>query len=143
MHHAGGELPDSRQLFALHDLALDSPRVRHIFADGDDMTDLVAIKAHGNLCQPERSWLSAEGDIELGLLHFPGLEHPVEFRPKLLGRLTGDGALSIEGRKKDLLKTSYGKYVRASRIESISVSGWRLQIAEPPGRVVGCSMRCG
>jgi long-chain acyl-CoA synthetase len=35
-----------------------------------------------------------------------------------LGRLTDDGALSIEGRKKDLLKTSYGKYVRASRIEA-------------------------
>ena len=36
-----------------------------------------------------------------------------------LGRLTDDGALSIEGRKKDLLKTSYGKYVRASRIEAM------------------------
>jgi long-chain acyl-CoA synthetase len=36
-----------------------------------------------------------------------------------LGRITEDGALVIEGRKKDLLKTSYGKYVRASRIESM------------------------
>ena len=36
-----------------------------------------------------------------------------------LGRLTDEGALSIEGRKKDLLKTSYGKYVRASRIEAM------------------------
>jgi long-chain acyl-CoA synthetase len=36
-----------------------------------------------------------------------------------LGRLTDDGALAIEGRKKDLLKTSYGKYVRASRIETM------------------------
>jgi long-chain acyl-CoA synthetase len=35
-----------------------------------------------------------------------------------LGRLADDGALSIEGRKKDLLKTSYGKFVRASRIEA-------------------------
>jgi long-chain acyl-CoA synthetase len=35
-----------------------------------------------------------------------------------LGRLMDDGALSIEGRKKDLLKTSYGKFVRASRIEA-------------------------
>jgi long-chain acyl-CoA synthetase len=36
-----------------------------------------------------------------------------------LGRITEDGALVIEGRKRDLLKTSYGKYVRASRIESM------------------------
>jgi len=36
-----------------------------------------------------------------------------------LGRLTGSGALVIEGRKKDLLKTAYGKYVRASRIEAM------------------------
>jgi long-chain acyl-CoA synthetase len=35
------------------------------------------------------------------------------------GRLTGAGALMIEGRKKDLLKTAYGKYVRASRIEAM------------------------
>jgi long-chain acyl-CoA synthetase len=36
-----------------------------------------------------------------------------------LGRMTEEGALVIEGRKKDLLKTSYGKYVRASRIEAM------------------------
>jgi len=36
-----------------------------------------------------------------------------------LGRLTDPGALVIEGRRKDLLKTSYGKYVRASRIEAL------------------------
>ena len=36
-----------------------------------------------------------------------------------LGRLTEAHALVIEGRKKDLLKTSYGKYVRASRIEAM------------------------
>ncbi|MGH2640174.1 MAG: AMP-binding protein [Actinomycetota bacterium] len=35
-----------------------------------------------------------------------------------LGRLTETDALVIEGRRKDLLKTSYGKYVRASRIEA-------------------------
>lgn len=35
-----------------------------------------------------------------------------------LGRLTDDGALVIEGRKKELLKTSYGKYVRAGAIEA-------------------------
>jgi long-chain acyl-CoA synthetase len=35
-----------------------------------------------------------------------------------LGRLTEADALVIEGRRKDLLKTSYGKYVRASRIEA-------------------------
>jgi long-chain acyl-CoA synthetase len=35
-----------------------------------------------------------------------------------LGRLTDAHALVIEGRRKDLLKTSYGKYVRASRIEA-------------------------
>jgi long-chain acyl-CoA synthetase len=36
-----------------------------------------------------------------------------------LGRLTEDGALVIEGRKKDLIKTSYGKYVRVARIEAM------------------------
>jgi long-chain acyl-CoA synthetase len=36
-----------------------------------------------------------------------------------LGRLTEAGALVIEGRKKDLIKTSYGKYVRATRIEAM------------------------
>jgi long-chain acyl-CoA synthetase len=36
-----------------------------------------------------------------------------------LGRLTDDGALVIEGRKKELIKTSYGKYVRAGRIEAM------------------------
>ena len=36
-----------------------------------------------------------------------------------LGRLTEAHALVIEGRRKDLLKTSYGKYVRASRIEAM------------------------
>lgn len=36
-----------------------------------------------------------------------------------LGRLTVEGALVIEGRKKELIKTSYGKYVRAARIETL------------------------
>jgi long-chain acyl-CoA synthetase len=36
-----------------------------------------------------------------------------------LGQLTGAGALVIEGRKKELIKTSYGKYVRATRIEAM------------------------
>jgi long-chain acyl-CoA synthetase len=36
-----------------------------------------------------------------------------------LGRLTDAGALVIDGRKKDVIKTSYGKYVRASRIEGM------------------------
>jgi long-chain acyl-CoA synthetase len=36
-----------------------------------------------------------------------------------LGRLLDDGALVIEGRKKELIKTSYGKYVRAARIEAL------------------------
>ncbi|HEX6577459.1 MAG TPA: AMP-binding protein [Jiangellaceae bacterium] len=36
-----------------------------------------------------------------------------------LGRLTADGALVIEGRKKDLLKTAYGKYVNPSKVESM------------------------
>ena len=36
-----------------------------------------------------------------------------------LGRLTDDGWLVIDGRKKDLLKTAYGKYVQPSRIEAL------------------------
>lgn len=36
-----------------------------------------------------------------------------------LGRVTEDGALLIEGRKKDLIKTSYGKYIRTARIEAL------------------------
>jgi long-chain acyl-CoA synthetase len=36
-----------------------------------------------------------------------------------LGRLTEAGALVIEGRKKELIKTSYGKYVRGTRIEAM------------------------
>lgn len=36
-----------------------------------------------------------------------------------LGQLTVEGALVIEGRKKELIKTSYGKYVRAPRIETL------------------------
>jgi long-chain acyl-CoA synthetase len=36
-----------------------------------------------------------------------------------LGRLTDDGALVIEGRKKDLLKTAYGKYVQAAKVEAM------------------------
>jgi long-chain acyl-CoA synthetase len=36
-----------------------------------------------------------------------------------LGHLTPEGALVIDGRKKDLLKTSYGKYLNPSKIESM------------------------
>lgn len=36
-----------------------------------------------------------------------------------LGHLREDGALVIEGRKKDLLKTAYGKYLNPSKIESM------------------------
>jgi long-chain acyl-CoA synthetase len=36
-----------------------------------------------------------------------------------LGRRTEADALVIEGRKKELIKTSYGKYVRATRIEAM------------------------
>ena len=36
-----------------------------------------------------------------------------------LGRLTLDGWLVIEGRKKDLLKTAYGKYVQPSKVEAL------------------------
>jgi long-chain acyl-CoA synthetase len=53
-----------------------------------------------------------------------------------LGRITGDGALVIEGRKKDLLKTSYGKYVRASRIEGMlrELPGVREAVVIAEGR---------
>jgi long-chain acyl-CoA synthetase len=36
-----------------------------------------------------------------------------------LGRLTEVGELVIDGRKKDLIKTSYGKYVQTSKIEAM------------------------
>jgi long-chain acyl-CoA synthetase len=36
-----------------------------------------------------------------------------------LGRVTGAGALVIQGRKKDVIKTSYGKYVQAAKIETM------------------------
>ncbi len=36
-----------------------------------------------------------------------------------LGHLTDDGWLVIDGRKKDLLKTAYGKYLQPSRIEAM------------------------
>jgi long-chain acyl-CoA synthetase len=36
-----------------------------------------------------------------------------------LGHLTADGRLVIDGRKKDLLKTAYGKYLQPSKIEAM------------------------
>jgi long-chain acyl-CoA synthetase len=36
-----------------------------------------------------------------------------------LGHLTPEGALVIDGRRKDLLKTAYGKYLNPSKIESM------------------------
>jgi long-chain acyl-CoA synthetase len=36
-----------------------------------------------------------------------------------LGHLTGDGFLVIDGRKKELLKTAYGKYLHPARIEAM------------------------
>lgn len=36
-----------------------------------------------------------------------------------LGHLTDDGFLVIQGRKKDLLKTAYGKYVEAGKVEAM------------------------
>ena len=36
-----------------------------------------------------------------------------------LGRVTDDGWLVIDGRKKDLLKTAYGKYLQPSKIEAL------------------------
>jgi long-chain acyl-CoA synthetase len=36
-----------------------------------------------------------------------------------LGHLTADGALVIDGRKKELLKTAYGKYLNPTKVESL------------------------
>jgi long-chain acyl-CoA synthetase len=36
-----------------------------------------------------------------------------------LGSVTDEGALIIDGRKKDLLKTAYGKYVEAAKVEAM------------------------
>ena len=36
-----------------------------------------------------------------------------------LGHLSADGWLPIDGRKKDLLKTAYGKYLQPSKIEGL------------------------
>ena len=36
-----------------------------------------------------------------------------------LGRLTADGYLVLEGRKKELFKTSYGKYVQPAKVEAL------------------------
>ena len=36
-----------------------------------------------------------------------------------LGRLTEDGSLVLEGRKKELFKTSYGKYVQPAKVEAL------------------------
>ena len=36
-----------------------------------------------------------------------------------LGHVTADGRLVIDGRKKDLLKTAYGKYLQPSKIEAM------------------------
>ena len=36
-----------------------------------------------------------------------------------LGRLTEDGYLVLEGRKKELFKTSYGKYVQPAKVEAL------------------------
>ena len=36
-----------------------------------------------------------------------------------LGRLTEDGDLVLEGRKKELFKTSYGKYVQPAKVEAL------------------------
>jgi long-chain acyl-CoA synthetase len=36
-----------------------------------------------------------------------------------LGRLTDDGDLVLEGRKKELFKTSYGKYIQPARVEAL------------------------
>jgi long-chain acyl-CoA synthetase len=36
-----------------------------------------------------------------------------------LGHVTADGKLVIDGRKKDLLKTAYGKYLQPSKIEAM------------------------
>jgi long-chain acyl-CoA synthetase len=36
-----------------------------------------------------------------------------------LGRLLPDGSLVLNGRKKELIKTSYGKYVQPAKVESL------------------------
>ncbi len=36
-----------------------------------------------------------------------------------LGRLTPEGSLVLTGRKKELIKTSYGKYVQPAKVESL------------------------
>ena len=85
----GRQLPDRRELLALHDLALDPPGVGHVLADRDDVADLVAVQPHRDLGQPEGPRLSAQRDLELGLLNLAGLEDPVELGPQLAGRLAG------------------------------------------------------
>ena len=90
VHDAGGQLADGGQLLALHDLTLNSARVGHVLADGDDVTDLVALQPHRNLGQPEGAHLAAQGHVQLGLLDLSGLKDAVELRPELLGRLPGE-----------------------------------------------------
>src|SRR5690349_16929740 len=84
VHHAGGELPDGGELFALHDLTLDPPGFGHVLADGDDVTYAISLQAHRDLAQPKCARFASYCYLQLVLQDLAGLEHPVEFRAKLL-----------------------------------------------------------
>ena len=78
VHHTGGELAHRRELLGLGQAVLRHAPLGHIFADGDDVRDVVALETHRNLGDPIEAGVARDLRLGLHLLNLAGLEHAVE-----------------------------------------------------------------
>src|SRR2546423_14916941 len=88
MHHARGQAPDRRETFGSRDGAVRLDARRDVFADGDDVRDLLAVNLHRDFAdEPVARRAVGRLRLPLDVLDLSPGERAVELAPERPARL--------------------------------------------------------